>query len=150
MFAGQHAAGAVVRVAVGLVRRLAKSPYAVGRGPPAHVVAGHVAEREMLLARMPDRPLGEHEAGSEAFDRRVAADDLAEKFVADFGDHFPAALRRVSTSICPTCQSRAATSSKTTQTSSSPRPVAAVIALTTPLAMAAFLATGSPAMTSLT
>src|SRR5262245_20662497 len=58
--------------------------------------------------------------------------------------------RMVSTSVSPTYQSRAATSSKTTQTSFLAKPVAAVIASVTALLIEAFLPLGSAAMTSLT
>ena len=58
------------------------------RAPPPHLVAGHVAEGEMMLGRVPDRPLGELEPGAERLQRDIVADDPAEALVADLDVHF--------------------------------------------------------------
>jgi hypothetical protein len=56
------------------------------------VVAGHVAEGQVLFVGMPDRPLREDEAGRQALEGDVVADDRAEAFVSDLDIHFSASL----------------------------------------------------------
>src|SRR5262249_7385522 len=78
------------------VARRAERGHAVARGPPAQVIAGHVAEQQELPRRVPQRPLGEEEAAAE---------------LLEVGAHFlPGAP--------PTYQSGGVTSLKTTHTAS--------------------------------
>src|SRR5262249_22269445 len=134
----------VVSVAVRLVRRLAeRRDAAVGR-PAAHMVAGHVGEGQVLLTRVPDRALGEGEAGPQFLQFGPWSHD------GGWAAHLPAALRMSWTLVGPTNQSFAPTSSNTTQTSSLVSPVTSTMASVTFLASFAFLPEGSSAMTSLT
>ena len=75
VFAGQDAAVVVVGIAVGHVARLPEHRDAVRLGPPMHSVAGDVAEREVLLHGVPDRPFRETEPLGEGLERKVARDD---------------------------------------------------------------------------
>src|SRR5215212_5376946 len=104
------------------------------------MVAGHIRKRQVRFVRVPDRALDEVETGRYAFEFDSLADHLPERRVADFHVHEPAhcLLRRFSTLVGPTNQSRASTSSNTTQTSSSAKPVASFTAATTCSAIAAF------------
>ena len=64
----------VVGHAVAFVRRtLDLDDAALGVPAPPHV-ARHVREQQIVMDRMPDRPLGEVEAGADLADRRVGVD----------------------------------------------------------------------------
>ena len=68
----------VVGQAVALVRRAPNLAHAASRVPaPAHV-GRHVGEQQIVVDRVPDRPLGEGEAGADLADRRVDVDQLLE------------------------------------------------------------------------
>ena len=69
----------VVRHPVALVREVPHlDDRAVRRVLQAHV-AGHVGEEEVLLLRMPDRPLREREAGRRPLDARPFFDELVDR-----------------------------------------------------------------------
>src|SRR4029453_7685854 len=70
VLAGDQAALAVVGEPVGHVARLAEGRDAVRRRPATQMVAGHVAEEQELAGRVPERALGEEEAGAELLEDR--------------------------------------------------------------------------------
>ncbi len=63
----------------------------LGDLPVRHVLAAdiprHVGEVEDLLGRMPDRPLGEREAGRQLLDLDVRIDELCEFLGLDVNGH---------------------------------------------------------------
>src|SRR5690606_34653409 len=87
VLAGDQAATGIVGVPVGHIGRPAEGRDAVPLRPATHVVAGHVAEDQVLLARMPDGSLGEVEAGAELFKLDVTPDDFLESGIADINAH---------------------------------------------------------------
>src|SRR5262245_27838902 len=87
MLASEHPAAAVIGVAVRLVGRLAERLDAARCAPAAQMVAGDIAEGEVLLARMPDRPFGENEARTQSLKRGVVANGLTKAVVMDFHSH---------------------------------------------------------------
>jgi len=52
------------------------------------VIAGNIAEGEVFLVRVPDRPFGELEARAETLESHVIADDGRESAIADLYVHF--------------------------------------------------------------
>ena len=68
----------VVGHAVAFVGRLHHFAHAAARVVAASHVGRHVREQQILIDRMPDRPLGEREAAGQLLDRRVEIDQLRE------------------------------------------------------------------------
>ncbi len=78
VFAHHQAEIGVVGHAVTFVRRPHHFAHAAALVPPAAHVGRHVGEQEKLIARMPDRPLGECKAARQPLDRRVEVDQVRE------------------------------------------------------------------------
>ena len=83
MLADQKVQLGVVGHPVGLVGRLLDDGNALPRSPLAARIGGHVGEDEVAVHRVPQRPLGEGEAGPQQADGGVFLDDVAEEAVRD-------------------------------------------------------------------
>ncbi len=88
----------VVGHPVALVREVPDLDDRAVRRVLAPHVAGHVREQEVVLRRMPDRPLGEGEAGRELLDLRAFLHELVDRIrlrldaEAGFGARHPCPL----------------------------------------------------------
>ena len=87
MLAHEQVQVGVVGHAVALVARPHDLLDTAGGRPLAAHVAGHVAEQEVLVARVPDRALGEGETGAELLDLDVLVDELGQLLGSDVYGH---------------------------------------------------------------
>ena len=87
MLADEQVQVGVVGHAVALVARVHHLLDAAVRRPLAADVGGHVAEEEVLVARVPDRALGKGEPGSELLDLDVLVDELGQLLGLDVYGH---------------------------------------------------------------
>ena len=79
MLADEQVEVGVVGEPVALVRRAHHVLGADARRVLAPGVAGHVREEEVVLGRVPDRPLGEREPGRDLLDRGALLDELVDR-----------------------------------------------------------------------
>ena len=77
MLAGDQVEVGVIGEPIGLVRRPQRLAHAAAVETAAHV-GGHVGEQQVLVDRVPDRPLGEREPAADLPHRRVLVDQTAE------------------------------------------------------------------------
>ena len=68
----------VIGHAVALVRGARDLAHPAGLVPPPSHVTGHVGEQQVVLGRVPERTLGEREAGADLPHRRVGVDEGGE------------------------------------------------------------------------
>src|SRR5262249_2394981 len=87
VLAGEEAARSIPREAVGLVARLAEGADPVARGPPAEMVARHVAPQKVVLPRVPERSLGEQTTCRDPLELDAGPDHAGEARVADRDAH---------------------------------------------------------------
>src|SRR5262249_14977421 len=106
VLADDQAAVGVDRHAVALVARLRHLAGAVLLVPTPARVAGHVAEEEVLTRRVPDRPLGEREAGADLLDFGRRVDQVVELLRLGFDTHTPLLSRDVRMRAEPNMPSR--------------------------------------------
>jgi len=78
MLADDQVKVGVIGHAIAFVRRTPDLDDAARCVPATANVAGHVRKQQIMIDRMPDRPLGEGEAAAELADRRIGVDQFLE------------------------------------------------------------------------